>query len=68
MAADVVIAGTDVPDEGTYRCTTCSYRLRVRGTQVMPPCPSCSSGQWARDEDNAAPPGPEAADGGRTEP
>jgi predicted nucleic acid-binding Zn-ribbon protein len=43
--AQVVPAGSDV-SAGTYRCTNCGYELSVRSTQSLPPCPSCSAGQW----------------------
>jgi len=44
--ANPVPAGSDV-SAGTYRCTECGYKLDVASTQHLPPCPSCSNGQWS---------------------
>ena len=41
-----VPAGSDV-SAGTYRCTQCGYELDVDSTQHLPPCPSCSNGEWS---------------------
>lgn len=41
-----LISGTTVPPPGTYRCTTCEYRLISDGTEPMPPCPKCGHGRW----------------------
>lgn len=43
--AEQVPAGSDV-SAGTYRCTECSYELKVSSTESLPPCPSCSNGKW----------------------
>jgi lipopolysaccharide biosynthesis regulator YciM len=43
--ADPVPAGSDV-SAGTYKCTNCGYELSVTSTKNLPPCPSCSNGQW----------------------
>src|SRR3954464_7346788 len=43
--ADPVPAGSDV-SSGTYKCTNCGYELEVGSTKNLPPCPSCSNGQY----------------------
>jgi predicted RNA-binding Zn-ribbon protein involved in translation (DUF1610 family) len=43
--ADPVPAGSDA-SAGTYECTSCGYSLEVQSTQSLPPCPSCSNGEW----------------------
>jgi lipopolysaccharide biosynthesis regulator YciM len=43
--AEPVPAGSDV-SAGTYRCTQCGYELTVGSTKNLPPCPSCSNGEW----------------------
>ena len=43
--AEPVPAGSDV-SAGTYNCTNCGYELQVGSTQHLPPCPSCSTGEW----------------------
>jgi hypothetical protein len=43
--ANPVPAGSDV-SSGTYRCTSCSYELRVGSTKHLPPCPSCGNGEY----------------------
>ena len=44
--ADPVPSGSDV-SAGTYACTNCGYRLDVSSTSSLPPCPSCSNGDWS---------------------
>jgi lipopolysaccharide biosynthesis regulator YciM len=44
--ANPVPAGSDV-SAGTYRCTECGYELDVGSTKHLPPCPSCSNGEWS---------------------
>lgn len=44
--AEPVPAGSDV-SAGTYRCTQCGYELAVESTKNLPPCPSCSNGEWS---------------------
>jgi lipopolysaccharide biosynthesis regulator YciM len=46
IMANPVPAGSDV-SAGTYRCTKCGYELSVASTQHLPPCPSCSNGEWS---------------------
>jgi lipopolysaccharide biosynthesis regulator YciM len=46
IMANPVPAGSDV-SAGTYRCTECGYELDVASTQHLPPCPSCSNGEWS---------------------
>lgn len=43
--ANPVPAGSDV-SAGTYRCASCGYRLDVRSTTHLPPCPECGNGDW----------------------
>jgi rubrerythrin len=43
--ANPVPAGSDV-SSGTYRCTNCGYELQVTSTESLPPCPSCSNGEY----------------------
>jgi hypothetical protein len=45
MMAEPVPAGSDV-SSGTYRCTNCGYELELGSTDHLPPCPSCSGGEW----------------------
>jgi hypothetical protein len=45
LMADPVPAGSDV-SAGTYRCTDCGYELQVASTRHLPPCPSCSNGEY----------------------
>jgi lipopolysaccharide biosynthesis regulator YciM len=45
MMAEPVASGSDV-SAGTYRCTNCSYELKVDSTESLPPCPSCTNGNW----------------------
>ncbi len=44
--AEPIPAGSDVTS-GTYRCTKCSYELKVGSVKSLPPCPECSNGSWA---------------------
>ena len=43
--AEPVPAGSDA-SAGTYRCTQCGNTIDIGSTQSLPPCPSCSNGQW----------------------
>ena len=43
--ANPVPAGSDV-SAGTYRCTNCGKTIDVGSTKHLPPCPSCSNGEW----------------------
>lgn len=43
--AEPVPAGSDV-SAGSYECTECGYELSVDSTRHLPPCPSCSNGEW----------------------
>jgi predicted RNA-binding Zn-ribbon protein involved in translation (DUF1610 family) len=40
-----VPAGSEV-SAGSYVCTRCNYRLEVRSSDRLPPCPGCGNGEW----------------------
>lgn len=48
-----VKAGEKAPQNGTYRCITCGYKVELKKGDIIPKCPVCGKTEyelWAVEE------------------